>query len=203
VEDDESMRRYNTDDLKGEKAKIHQNLELSKARNQPSIGTNKSKSMMPGNKASQPIEPDEEEQPPFLQNPLSPEHNRQTPQSNPTVSISTEKSGKPKQPLLLAVRELQTTRRDQMAKNYNAAHLIHIFKIGDIATVAIPAKVRAVNDAPRMEARIIDIPRENRHTLQTECGVLTNLCPTSELNQVPAELAGPLQRKLTDISVQT
>ena len=88
-----------------------------------------------------------------------------------------------------------------MAKKYNAAHLIHTFKNGDIVTVAIPAKDRAVNDAPRMEARIIDIPHENRHTLQTEYGVLTNSFTTSELNQVPAELAGPLQRKLTDISL--
>lgn len=44
------MGRYNTDDLKGEKAKILQKLELSKARNQLSIGTNKSKSMMSGKK---------------------------------------------------------------------------------------------------------------------------------------------------------
>ncbi len=105
------------------------------------------------------------------------------------------------QPLLLAVQELQATRRDQMAKKYNTAHLIHTFKIGDIVTVAILAKYRTVNDAPRMEARIIDIPYENRHTLQTEYGVLSNSYSTPELNQVPAELAGPLQRKLTDISV--
>lgn len=52
-----------------------------------------------------------------------------------------------------------------MAKKYNTAHLIHTFKVGDIVTVAIPAKDRAVNDAPRMEARIIDIPHENWHTL--------------------------------------
>lgn len=88
-----------------------------------------------------------------------------------------------------------------MAKKYNAAHLIRTFKVGDIVTVAIPAKDRAVNDAPRMEARIIDIPHENRHTLQTEYGVLTNSYPTSELNQVPPELAGPLQKKLTDLSL--
>ncbi len=112
-----------------------------------------------------------------------------------------KKSENSRQPLLLAVRELPATRRDQMAKKYNAAHLIHIFKIGDIVTMAIPTKDRVVNDAPRMEARIIDIPHENRHTLQTEYGVLTNLYPTSELNQVPPELAGPLQIKLIDISL--
>ncbi len=103
--------------------------------------------------------------------------------------------------LFLAVQELQATRRDQMAKKYNAAHLILTFKIGDIITVAIPATDRAVNDAPRMEARIIDIPHENRHTLQTEYSVLSNSYPTSEVNQVPAELAGPLKKKLTDISL--
>lgn len=58
--------------------------------------------------------------------------------------------------------------------------------------MAVPAKDRAVNDAPRMKARIIDIVPENRHILQTEYGVLTNSYPTSELNQDPAELAGPL-----------
>ena len=101
--------------------------------------------------------------------------------------------------MLLAVQELQATRRDQIAKKYNATHLFHTFKIGDIVTVAIPAKDQVVNDVPRMEARIIDIPHENRHTLQTEYGVLTNSYPTSELNQVPVGLAGPMQRKLTDI----
>ena len=109
--------------------------------------------------------------------------------------------GEKQQPLLLTVRELQATRRDQMAKKFNAAHHIHTFKMGDIVTVAIPAKDRAVNDAPRTESRNIDIPHENRHTLQTEYGVLSNSYPTSELNQVPAELAGSLQRKLTDISL--
>lgn len=69
-----------------------------------------------------------------------------------------------------------------MTKKHNAAHLIHIFKIGDIVTVAILAKDRAVNNAPRIEARIIDIPYKNRHILQTEYSILTNLYPTSELN---------------------
>ncbi len=90
-----------------------------------------------------------------------------------------------------------------MVKKYNAAHLIHTFRIRDIVTMAIPAKNRAVKDVPRMEARIIDIPYENRHTRQTEYGVLSNSYPTSELNQVPAELAGPPQGKLTDISLPT
>ncbi len=58
--------------------------------------------------------------------------------------------------------------------------------------MAIPTKDRAVNDAPRIEARIIDFPNANRHTLQTEYCVLTNSYPTSELNQVPPELAGLL-----------
>ena len=73
--------------------------------------------------------------------------------------------GEQQQLLLLAVRELQAIQHDQITKKYNTAHLIHTFKIGDIVTVAIPAKDQAVNDAPRMEACIIDIPYENRHTL--------------------------------------
>ncbi len=68
-----------------------------------------------------------------------------------------------------------------MAKKYNASHLIYIFKIGDIVTVAILAKYRAVNDAPWMEARIIDIPDENRVHSKLEYGVLSNSYPTSEL----------------------
>ena len=90
--------------------------------------------------------------------------------------------GEQQQPSLLAVRELEVTRRGQMEKKCNAAQLILTFKIGDIVTVAIPAKDRAVNDAPKMEARIIDIPYQNRHTLQTEYGLLSNSYPTSELN---------------------
>ena len=88
-----------------------------------------------------------------------------------------------------------------MSKKYNTPHLIHTFKIVDIVTVAIAAKDRAVNDALRIVARIIDISHENRNTFQTEYGVLSNSYSTFELNQVSAELAGPLQRKLPDISL--
>lgn len=86
-----------------------------------------------------------------------------------------------------------------MAKKYNAVHLIPTIKIGDIVTVAILAKNWAVNNTLRMEAQIIDILYENQYTLQIEYGVLTNSYPTSKFNQIPAELAGPLQKKLTDI----
>lgn len=79
-----------------------------------------------------------------------------------------------------------------MAKKYNATHLIYTFKIGDIVTIAILAKNQVVNDALRIEARIINIPYENRHTLQTEYSILTNLYLTFELNQIPAELASLL-----------
>ncbi len=87
---------------------------------------------------------------------------------------------------------MQATCRVQMAKKYNAAHLIHTFNIRDAVTLAIPAKDRAVNDAPKMETQVIDIPYKNRYTMQTEYGILTNSHPTSELNQVPAELAHPM-----------
>ena len=79
-----------------------------------------------------------------------------------------------------------------MAKKYNATHLIYTFKIGDIVIIAILAKDQAINDALRMEVRIINIPYENRHTLKTEYNVLTNLYLTFELNHIPAELASLL-----------
>ena len=76
-----------------------------------------------------------------------------------------------------------------MAKKYNAAHFIHIFKIGHVVIVAIPAENWAVNNAPRMKVHIIDTQYKNRHTMQTKYGILTNSYPTSKFNQVPAELA--------------
>lgn len=79
-----------------------------------------------------------------------------------------------------------------MAKNYNVAHFIFIFKIGNIVTMAILAKEQAINDTPRIEARIINIPYENRHILQTEYSILTNLYLTFKLNQISAELVNPL-----------
>ena len=49
---------------------------------------------------------------------------------------------------------------------------------------------------PRMEAKVIAIPHENRYRLQTEYGVLTNTYPTSELNLVPAELLDFVRTRL-------
>ncbi len=49
----------------------------------------------------------------------------------------------------------------QIAKKYNAPHLILTFNFGDVVTLAILAKDWAVNNAARMEAWIIDILHEN------------------------------------------
>lgn len=79
-----------------------------------------------------------------------------------------------------------------MAKKYNTAHFIHTFKIGDIVTMAIPAKDLIVNDALRIKTRIIDILYKNWHTLQIKYNILTNLYSIFKLNQIPAELVGLL-----------
>ena len=42
--------------------------------------------------------------------------------------------------MILNIQMLQAICRIQMAKKYNAAHLIHIFNIEDVVMVAIPAK---------------------------------------------------------------
>ncbi len=84
--------------------------------------------------------------------------------------------------MVFSVRELQATRCIQMAKKYNTSCLIHTFNIRDVVTVAIPAKDLAVNDVPKMEARVIDISHKNRHILLTKYSILTNSYPTSELN---------------------
>ena len=84
-----------------------------------------------------------------------------------------------------------------MAKKYNGTHVVQTFKIGDIVTVAISAKDRAVTDPPRMEAKIIGIPHENRYRLKTEYGTLTNFYPTSELNLVPRELLDSVLARMT------
>lgn len=82
----------------------------------------------------------------------------------------------------------QAIRHEMMAKKYNDSHLVYTFEVGEIVTIAIPSKDRAVNDPPQMEAKVIAIPHENRYRLQTQYGVLTNSYPTNELNLVPAEL---------------
>lgn len=43
------------------------------------------------------------------------------------------------------------------------------------------------------------IPHENRHTLQKEYSILTNFHPSSDLNQLPAELAHPMQKKCSQM----
>lgn len=97
----------------------------------------------------------------------------------------------------IEVRQKQAIVREKMKERYNGSHQIHTFKVGDIVTVAIPSKDRAVTDAPRMEAQIVAIPHENRYKLQTEYGVLANHYPTSELNPVPEELLESILQKLS------
>ncbi len=46
-------------------------------------------------------------------------------------------------------------------KKNNTAHLINTFNIGNDVIVAILAKDQAVNDAPKMKARVIDISHGN------------------------------------------
>lgn len=70
---------------------------------------------------------------------------------------------------------------------------MHAFKVGDIVTVAIPAKDHSVNDARRMEAKIISVPHGNRYRLQTEYRVLANSYSTSEINLVPPDELGPTE----------
>lgn len=97
----------------------------------------------------------------------------------------------------------QAHRREKMKERYNAIHQVHAFKVGDIVTVAIPAKDRSVNDASRIEAQIVSIPYENRFQLRTEYGILTNHYPTSELNPVPVELLKLLVQKLAGSGPRT
>lgn len=97
----------------------------------------------------------------------------------------------------MEIRKEQAIRREVMAKKYNSEHLVHTFKGGDIVTVVIPAKDRAINDSPRIEAKVIDIPHEHRYRLQTQHGVLTNSYPTSELDLVPPELLDSVLAWLT------
>lgn len=87
-----------------------------------------------------------------------------------------------------------------MAKKYNVTHLIHIFKIRNIITMTILAKDQTLNDALKIEVCIIDIPYENQYTLQTEYNILTNSYPNFNLNSIPLEVTGSLQKKLTDLS---
>ncbi|MCJ1471150.1 hypothetical protein MMC07_009798 [Pseudocyphellaria aurata] len=100
-------------------------------------------------------------------------------------------------PMDKVVCQTQAVRREQMAKKYNGTHQVYSFKVGDIVTVAILSKDRAVNDPPKMEAEIVAIPHENHFRLQTEYRVLANHYPTSELNLVPPELLEPLVARLS------
>lgn len=84
-----------------------------------------------------------------------------------------------------------------MAKKYNSTYVVQTFKIGDIVTIEILAKDRAVTDPPRMEARVIGIPHDNWYRLETEFGTLTNFYPTSELNPVPKELLASVLARMT------
>lgn len=52
-----------------------------------------------------------------------------------------------------------------------------------------------------MKTYIINISHKNRHILQIKYGISTNLYLTFKFNQVLAELAGLLQRKLINISL--
>lgn len=100
-------------------------------------------------------------------------------------------------PMDMEIRKKQAVCRNMMAKKYNGTHLIYFFKIGDIVTVAVPAKDCAVTDSPRMEARIVGIPHKNRYQLQIEYETLTNSYPTSELNLVPQELLDSVLAQIT------
>lgn len=53
--------------------------------------------------------------------------------------------------MVFAFSELKATRRIEMAKKYNTAHLIHTFNIGDVDIVAISAKDRASKDSPSVD----------------------------------------------------
>ena len=89
----------------------------------------------------------------------------------------------------IEVRQKQTIVREKIKRKYNGSHQIHIFKVGDIFTIVISSKDRAVIDASRMKAQIVTISHENRYKLQTEYGILINHYSTSELNLVPQELS--------------
>ena len=95
-------------------------------------------------------------------------------------------------PMDQAVRQKQAACWEMMAKNYNKTHKMYSFKVGDIVTVAILLKDKAVNDLPRMKAEVITISHKNCFWLWTEYGVLANYYSTSELNLIPPELLEPL-----------
>lgn len=63
------------------------------------------------------------------------------------------------------IQEKQVIPRQMMTKKHNSIHFVHTFKIGNIITMTIFSKDWAVNNAPQMEAKIIDIPYINWYWL--------------------------------------
>lgn len=55
----------------------------------------------------------------------------------------------------MEIRKKQADRRDMMTSMFKCTHLIPSFKVVVSDDVVVPAKERAVNDAPRIEAEII------------------------------------------------
>ena len=93
------------------------------------------------------------------------------------------------------VLQHQTARREGMQKKYDASHKVVVFKEGDFATLAIPKENRVPLDNLRMIVKILEIPRYNRHRLQSQYGILKGQFSTSSLNVLDEQLfpeVGPL-----------
>ena len=107
-----------------------------------------------------------------------------------------------REPVNDAVRNLdnqilqhQTHQREKMQKKYNASHKIIIFKENDFASMAIPKENRAPTDNLRMMVKILKIPRQNRHKVQSRYGVIKGLISTGSLNVVPEQLITDLRKE--------
>ena len=82
----------------------------------------------------------------------------------------------------------QSHQREKMQQKYNASHKVVVFKEGDFASMAIPKENRAPTDNLRMIVKILEIPRYNRHRVQSIHGVIKGLISTSSLNVVIEQL---------------
>lgn len=83
--------------------------------------------------------------------------------------------------LTAQVQDFQKGVRTRMKQRYSQNYKVIIFQPKDIVTLRIPKEDRAATDNHREVVMIKSIPHEDRHEIQTSCGVLNCLYPAGEL----------------------
>ena len=74
--------------------------------------------------------------------------------------------------------------RERMKEKYLKQNDVQQFEVGQIVTLKLPIEDRSAVDDRRLFCKVIEVPVDNKHKLQCQYGIISNLYPTRQLNYV-------------------